>query len=100
MRYIRQSSSNTWFDTVGRKVRGQSPAETVMRASLRPVGRRGYCGAARPLTLHRLVLDQVDEDADFLDLDLDRVAMFHPYGRLAGVADAGGAVPATRIAAL
>src|SRR5260221_1840343 len=100
MRYIRQSSSNTWFDTVGRKARGQSPAETVMRASLRPVGRRGYGGAARPLTLHRLVLDQVAEDADLLDLDLDRVAMFHPYGRLAGVADAGGRAHDKEIAGL
>src|SRR5260370_778084 len=57
MRYIRQSSSRTWFDTVGRKAL-RSPAEIVMR-SARLIAGEGYAmhDAAMPvIVVDRIVL--------------------------------------------
>src|SRR3954453_9144835 len=57
MRYIRQSSSSTWFDTVGRKAL-RIPAETVMR-SARPIAGEGdtvHDAAISMIVVDRIVL--------------------------------------------
>src|SRR5205823_4500928 len=52
-------------------------------------GHRGGAGGGRAAVLARLVLgNPVAQDADVLDLGLDRVADLHKLGRLAGEAHA------------
>src|SRR3569832_1231338 len=55
MRYIRQSSSRTWFDTVGRSAL-LNPAEIVMR-SARPIAGEG--DAMHDAALSMIIVDRV-----------------------------------------